>query len=59
MQIHESMLEATKEDVLKAFNAKHPEKLPNGDKNPLSGKSVNNADNIWKAIQEHKKKVKA
>lgn len=59
MQIHESMLEAKKEDVLKAYSAKHPATLPNGDKNPLAGKPITNGENVWKAIQEYKAKNKA
>ena len=54
MQVHESMLSAKKEDVLKAFGDVYPDKLPNGDKHPLAGKHKRNALNIWKAIQDYK-----
>lgn len=59
MQIHESMLTAKKEDVLKAYSVVHPDKLANGEKNPKAGKPIHNAENIWKAIQDYKEKQKA
>lgn len=49
MQLNADVLNWSKEQVIEQYSAKYPK----GHK--LEGKPMHNAENIWKAIQDHKK----